>query len=508
MRVRALSLLATLVAIGCSGGPSKTNDGGADAGPSCQSRSDCPTGELCAAADAGPARCAGCATNGQCKPQELCDSQNLCVFRPGYGDQCALNGDCATGQFCKQGLCVAPAGVTLCVRNTCPSGQRCNIQNQVCEQNLGCTGDGDCLPTQTCNLGTLVCVPRCDPADAGAVCDPVQQCVANRCVDCVKNADCGAGLSCDLTSGQCTASGLCFSDSTCLAGTVCDLATNTCVAKLVPCTSDDGCARGQVCDAISGQCVLTTCQADQFYPNQSMATAAPITVGASYSNLTLCGPTDQDWYALSLLSGDQLQVTIDTDQTGSGYSFDVQLLNDAGTVLADGPNLVLVGSAPQAGTYYLKMTDGDPACLYGFRTLVSHGQPCPPNPFGQIDTQASAAFIDGGVGPIYLCAAQANWFEVARPTGGLSVTLGCDPTQGPLAIAALLADGGLLAQSNDGNPIQTLSLPGGSGLVALEVTGSGQTNAYTLALTALAVADAGSGATQDAGTDGGALANP
>ena len=502
-----LAAIAAVAASACSKVPPRV-DAGSDAGPTCLTRVDCMGGEVCRGVDGGSGACGGCAVNGDCKPQELCSSGQLCVFRQGFGDQCTLNADCGVGQLCKQGLCVASAQALLCQRGHCPQGQRCNQANQVCGQDLGCSSDADCLQAQVCNPGTLTCDPRCDPANPTLVCDPTQQCVTNRCVDCVKSADCGPGLTCDPVAGRCSTPGLCYADQSCSAGLVCDLATHTCGAKPLPCTSNDGCARNQVCDVVSGSCGSPQCQPDQFTPNQSQATAAPIQIGQSYLKLTLCGPTDQDWYALSLLSGDQLQVTIDTDVTGSGYSFDVKLIDDAGVILADGPNLALNGVAPRAGTYYLKMTDADPDCLYGFSTLVSHGEPCPPNPFGAIDNQSLAAFIDGGLGPIYLCAGQQDWFAAAVPAGGLSVTLGCDPTQGPLAIALVLADGGVLAAANNGGVAQSVTAPAGTpSPVYLEVTGSGQNNAYTLSLRENA-SDAGAFDAGAGGGDGGGTLAP
>jgi hypothetical protein len=133
------------------------------------------------------------------------------------------------------------------------------------------------------------------------------------------------------------------------------------------------------------------------------------------------------------------------------------------------------------------MTDGDPASTYGFSTLVAHGVTCPPNPFdgGDIGDPAKAVFIDGGVGPIWLCAGQQDWFSVDVPTGGLNVTLGCDPTQGPLAITATDGGAGVFASSDNGASLQTILVPSGTpNLAYLEVTGDGQqNNAYTLRLT-------------------------
>jgi hypothetical protein len=486
----ALIALPMAVSAGCSGKNSGTLDSGpADSGFVCDSGADCPAGEICKIPDGGSENaCLNCGTNGDCRPQQLCSDAGLCLFRPGWGDQCTLNAQCSAGQFCVQGLCVAAKPSDLCQRGNCPQGQVCNVQNQVCEQNLGCTINASCSATQICNPVTLACEPRCDPNNPGLVCNPTQLCVQNRCVDCIQDSNCGdAGLTCNVAAGLCTAPGLCYSDAACPAGEVCNLATNTCGAVPPPCTSNDGCPLQEVCDLVTGACVSPNCLPDEFSQgtgNQTMANAAPIQAPGAFANLTLCGPNDQDWYSLPLLSGDTLQVTIDTNAVGAGYSFDAKMLDTSGVILADSTSLLLTGVAPTTGTYLLQMTDGDPACMYGFRTLVAHGVTCPANPFGNIGDMANAAFIDGGVGPIYLCAGQEDWFEVDVPVGGLDVTLGCDPTHGPLAITAALADGGVLTSSSSGTSTQTILVPNGTPDPAyLEITGDGQqNNAYTLTL--------------------------
>jgi len=482
-----LGLTSAMLASACGSKSGPPDSGPLDAGFVCDSGAQCPAGEICKIPDGGTENaCLNCSTNGDCEAQQLCGDAGLCAFRPGWGDQCVLNSACSAGQFCLQGLCMPANPDDLCQRGNCSPGLVCNVQNQVCEQNLGCTVNASCSATQICNPVTLDCEPRCDPSHPGLVCNPTQQCVADRCVDCTQDSNCGdAGLTCDVAAGLCTAPGLCYSDSVCPAGEVCNLATHTCGAVPAPCSSDDGCPQTEVCDVVTGACVSPTCEPDQFYPNQTMLTAAPIQIGASYTGLTLCGPNDQDWYSLPLLSGDQLQVTINTDVVGSGYSFDVKMLDESGVIIADGPKLILNGVAPVAETYFLKMTDGDPASTYGFSTLVAHGVTCPSNPFGDIGDPAEAAFIDGGVGPIYLCAGQQDWFTVNVPTGGLDVTLGCDPTQGALAITWALPDGGVLQSSDNGASLQTILVPSGTPDPAyLEVTGDGQqNNAYTLSLT-------------------------
>ncbi len=491
MRTALLALPAALLLAACPGGQGRgRTDAGPDAGPSCRTSADCDGGEICAGAlDGGSGgRCAPCQTNGDCLPDQRCDpSSHGCAFLPGWGNQCSLNGDCSLGQFCKQGLCVAAADATLCTRGNCPTGERCNQANQVCEQDLGCLGNQDCPTAQACNPGTRACQPACSAATAAQVCDPTQKCVNGLCVDCTTSADCGPGLTCNVAAGRCGGVDACFSDADCSAGQICDLATQSCGSAPPPCGSNDDCPAADVCDVSTGRCLLAACQPDVFEPNGSQSQAAPIAIGQSYTGLTLCTPQEQDWFTLPLESGDRLEVTIDANSTGAGYSFDVQLRAADGTIVADG-NLALDQTVAVAGSYYLRMTDGDSDTTYGFSTLVSHGAPCPPSPFGDDGSAATAAALDGGtVGPIWLCAGETQWYATALPVGsGLTATLSSDPTQGPLGLALLAGDGTtVLAQDQSGRPIETATASGpAGGRVYVEVTGDGQdSNSYTLSLT-------------------------
>jgi Cys-rich repeat protein len=481
--------LALPASLACSSGKSGSKDGGSDAGGGCQSSADCDGGLVCGSVDGGVAHCEGCTTNGQCLPDQSCSAtQAICVFLPGWGNQCVLNGNCALGQFCVQGLCVSQA--TPCTNNNCPTGQRCNQQNQVCEQNLGCFSSSDCPQDQSCNTGTRDCQPTCTAATTAQICQPTQMCVNSICVDCTSNANCGPGITCNVAEGKCEGAGTCFTNSDCPAGQVCDLATHSCGATLPPCLSNDDCDSTQVCDPTTGACVPATCQTDVFYPNVDQSEAAEIQTGESYNNLSLCdtdaGP-QQSWFSVDLQSGDIIQVTIDAATTGCGYTFDVELVQGDGTILANG-NLEIDQTVPADGTYYLVMSDGDPSCGYGFSTLVSEGQPCPANPYAPDGDAAQAAPLDGGVsiGPIWLCAGQQDWYLAALPVGQtLTATLGCDPTQGPLTLTLYDSNGTTqLAQNDDGVSTEAATATQSSGgRVFVVVTGDGRdSNAYTLSL--------------------------
>ena len=91
-----------------------------------------------------------------------------------------------------------------------------------------------------------------------------------------------------------------------------------------------------------------------------------------------------------------------------------------------------------------------------------------------------------GIGPVWLCAGEQDWYVAALPPGqSLTATLGCDPTQGPLTLTIYDSDGTTqLAQNNQGIPTETATTSGATGgRVFLVVTGDGRdSNAYTLSL--------------------------
>ncbi len=491
--------LATGIAflLGCSGGKPTVPDAGPppDAG-GCESRADCPSGEVCLVplidggvdggmaqppVDGGFGMCTFCTANGQCLPQELCAADSgLCTFLPGWGDACSKNSDCPLGQtpeYCVQGLCQPQSQVTFCQRGRCGSQQRCNQTNNVCEEDLGCLSDQDCTATQVCNLGTRECEARCDPMDAGAVCDPVQQCVNDRCVDCTTDAQCGPGLTCDVVAGRCSAPGICYSNANCPPGQVCNPASQTCGDPPPPCTSNNNCPNGFVCDVTLGQCTPGTCEPDAFSPNQTLATAAPIVTSVSYTNLTLCGPSDEDWYSIALNSGDTIQVTVNVDATGAGYSFVVSLFDGTGALV--GPAglpgaLVLNRTVNQTATYYLQMTDGDTQAAYGFYTQVAHGPPCTSTYPNQ--SLATALPIDGGLGSTILCPGLSDYYSIAYDGVSLTAMLSFDVGI-YFGLNMLAANGVTVLASADGgtNGSNEVSVSGAldGGLIYLQIYGNG-----------------------------------
>lgn len=143
---------------------------------------------------------------------------------------CQTNADCARGETCQSGVCVAtPAGCTSSAQ--CAAGQVCQSGQCVTPPPPACVVDSDCAAGQRCQAGACVVAPT----------------------GCTSSAQCAAGQVC--LSGQCvTPTPACVVDADCAAGQVCQ--AGVCVAGPAGCTSNLQCPNGFTCQA--GRCVSST----------------------------------------------------------------------------------------------------------------------------------------------------------------------------------------------------------------------------------------------------------
>jgi Cys-rich repeat protein len=284
--LKTLALLATtLVVTACGGSDAKVTCSATEScgfGLTCQDETcvaapcagpaDCPSGYTCTVA-AGEGLCTaiecGCDTCDACPAGDVC-SAGLCVPEAG----CSESAPCTGTDVCEAGACRPCAGAecaTTCTAGSCPAGQVCNATSGACEAEaaLGtcgactdsaeCGADGRCIQLQ----GGKACLPTCategqscnasGACEAAAACNPscsgsTPVCNGGTCVECVANADCGAGRTCNtatnLCEGQTSCTGAtpyalgdqcveCLTNSHC-GDRFCDQATHTC--------SDDQCA--------------------------------------------------------------------------------------------------------------------------------------------------------------------------------------------------------------------------------------------------------------------------
>ncbi len=384
--------------------------------PECATRTDClgglAGGELCVGG-----KCVGCTKSNQCRITELCDPvQRLCTLRACFGDECAAHADCNLGAFCVQGLCINPdhpriVGSSTCSVQVCGAdrdcnvGQRCNQRTFVCEQDLGCLAGSPCAAGQICNPGTGACEAGCTESSAAQVCGPL--------------------VVCDVAAGVCRGPLGCSSSRDCEVGKICDRATSTCALPRGPCTSNENCARDERCETRTGKCVPGACLPDRLDPNGDAAHAAPVAPG-SYPSLTLCGP-EEDWFRLSLLSGDTVQVVSDADPLGS---FDLQL-RDAANILDD-EQFAVLRTVGATGTYYVRARTNDASSLYGLRVQVAHGTACAHNPPDPHPTAVTALpLVPGTSYDLSVCPSEQTWFSLWPPAGqGVDITGSLSPTAG------------------------------------------------------------------------------
>ena len=430
----------------------------------CATRADCEAkgadhqGEICTTRGT----CGSCASDGQCALRERCDpAKARCAFKPGWGADCALNGDCSAGQLCVQGLCKSAQDAVLCPSGTClAAGQRCSRVNGVCEEDVGCLSDADCLDVELCNVPTNACVLRCTSETQGQICTAGQQCLDSRCTDCADSSDCPGGMVCDRDRLSCVVDGSarCLSNRDCAVGLVCNLAAGFCTQSPPPCLSNEDCLANERCDVAAGKCVLRACQPDRFEPNSSQEEAKPLVAG-DYPGLTLCDKA-QDWFSVKLTRGDRLDVFVDADPLLQDV-VDTRLLDPTGRALAQG-KLALDKTVANDATYFLRLQSTDVFVEYGLRIGISRGTPCDDDRFEPNDVAASATPIhdQGDYDKLTLCGLDQDWFLVDVPAGkGFSVAMHYEPTAGAADLLALALDGTTVLGRNDATAaVQTVAV--------------------------------------------------
>ncbi len=464
-------LLAAALASGCDDDGGKTppgGDGGGGGGiapPACDSNDDCDQGLVCREGPDGAVGCFACATDGDCGKAQECEQGTLtCVFREGWGDECALHEDCPLGFFCVQGLCQPGDLVVQCgALGQCPEGLRCNGGTRVCEEDIGCFQSEDCPQGEVCNPGTLRCEIRCTPETEQDICAAREHCNEDgRCVECTTAEDCGPGLACNVAAGRCTGSETCFTDRDCAAGLVCNRATSTCTPPPPPCASNEDCLEDERCDLRTGRCVRASCAPDQDEPNDTEEQAVTI-LPQDREGLSVCG-TEEDWYRIALRRGDRINVNIEADVLVAN-GLDVQLRDDRGRVLDADPFLVDAVVASDAN-YFLRIRTNDEQARYALRIIVARGVPCDDDAREENDSYTAASSLSAGeTRNLQACPADPDWYVVAAPAGqAVRARLVHDPLQGDLDLYLFDSDGTtLLRTSSTSQAEEVVEAPGVSG---------------------------------------------
>lgn len=150
---------------------------------------------------------------------------------------CKLQGECADGALCVDGLCITP----------------CDFSYQ-------------CGPGKACANGE--CVPQCDGAGK---CDAGYKCTKGICIPDPASPQCGDQKPC-MGAGEICVGGLCT----------------------LPCAKNADCPAGEVCDWSSGSCITNPSAQPVCTMNNECASASPQTCGNDGFCHFICDPTSSD----------------------------------------------------------------------------------------------------------------------------------------------------------------------------------------------------------------------
>lgn len=506
---RAVLAVLMGLALGCSPEINIGEDEGATR--TCVESDQCPNNEIC---------WEGLCIPGECVRREDCPKPgdqlcvlNRCVPDPDspIDDECP-NGDrdCDMGEFCSAGTCYAVSDSQPCQRSTdCKAGERCDPVNNFCVQDRGgCNRANEypelaCLPGEVCDALTGQCQPPqgipCTPATAETDCGVALQCIANRCVQCTSNTNCGQGDSiccdgfgtqCNVATGRCVSAfvcsvhedctgcrrrpGLdatttfCADGSTCAGDADCDhlsdrrcnTATGECVRP--ECISDYECSRAfdgrWVCDAATMRCILPPAQCEEENePNNSFDTATPVTTG-EFVDVLCRGDMD----VLAIPGHADKRLRLDVVLVGySGWSAAVTLgLYDANGVELDSGAIDWYSSAqlranvPEDGTYYLRMSNSTQDVDYvTYELTVVEDEPLQcntePGEPNNVLSQASNSVLVAGHSSRILCGSEdKDYHQLTVPAEKqLTATVEFNYSEGDIDAKLLDLDGDTLDSS-------------------------------------------------------------
>ena len=276
-----------------------------------------------------------CVLRDSCEDDEDCQSTawfcaypaQRCEMRAGFAEECSAENPCDPGFFCALGKCRDTQNAIPCARRTdCPLGQICDRSTFYCIEEAPCTlaeayPELACEPNETCDEISGLCrgdsAGECTQATVEEDCGPNRFCDAtNRCVQCLDDTHCGAGLICNSRAGRCESEDLCYDDADCPPHLFCDLATALCQVPPPACEDDFDCEIAEICNRTTGRCELLegVCIDDYLEDADSPSNAEEVNFAEDsnerlYDGLMLC-PDDDDLFAVNLSAGDNLHVEV------------------------------------------------------------------------------------------------------------------------------------------------------------------------------------------------------
>ena len=341
-----------------------------------------------------------------CDPNsEVCDTNTgRCVV---VAPPCTMDSECAPPQsVCEQGQCVGGCAIPGGIQ--CVGGMTCDMATGRCVMGGPiCRDDTDCMPPSTiCNLNTGACDPGCGTTG----CTAPQMCntmtgyceTGEACTDDTLEQNDSAAAAATINAGTQPNLSLCPSDDdyyklalttgqsasveitflhgegnldlevTGPGGTVITNSTSQTDDEAVSFTAmsdgdhvvrvfsvrDFGPKPGNQYAMVTtvsggGGGMPTQCPSDMFEPNDSIS-AAPVMAAGQYPTLSIC-PSDDDYYAITLAAGEQLDVSIISILLEGIVQS--ELLDASGTIVATAMSSLLSDdityTSMSGGTYYL-----------------------------------------------------------------------------------------------------------------------------------------------------------
>jgi hypothetical protein len=210
-----------------------------------------------------------------------------------------------------------------------------------------------------------------------------------------------------------------------------------------------------------------TCATDIFDPNGSAQSATPLTPG-QYNSLSVC-PGQDDYYQLSLQSGDAVDATVVFNASEGAVGLDVIDSTGAtiGTGMASGSSVNAQLTAAAQGDYFLRVylasdagsTPGDRYSLSVSLTNQPPAAQCAPDAYDPNDSQATAAPIAPGTyDNLTVCTQEDDYFAVQVHAGDtISVSLSFSNAEGDIDLGLLDGTGTLVAISDGTTNTESVS---------------------------------------------------
>ncbi len=197
-----------------------------------------------------------------------------------------------------------------------------------------------------------------------------------------------------------------------------------------------------------------TCQDDSFEQNDTAAEASNINPGP-VGAAKLC-PGDEDWYAISLNAGDDLNVTLSFTHSAGDLDLALYRPDDLQTPLADSRTrtdneVASFNGAPVAGLYLVRVFGANNTATNDYNLLVERAQPpseCVDDAREDNDNASQARPINEGSLANTICSGDEDWFSIHVNAGGaLLAEIAFDGAQGDLNLEVVGPSGQVLGSS-------------------------------------------------------------